>query len=220
MSSLPCGWNDLLVKLGFTRKKRKELSRFGQFAKRLHMESLESRTLLSITVTTLVDERDGNIETDGDVSLRDAIELAPAGETIDFAQGLNAGIINLIGGGAFGQIAFGKNLTIDASMLPQGLTINAGHQNFRIFDITDPISGPDSPHVVLKGLRLTGGNVSSDGGAIRSAARLSVIDCILEDNEARHGGAIYLQVADTSAVPRDVLTIQNSRGSKGDRSIY
>jgi hypothetical protein len=85
MRSLPSGWNQLLTKLGFSRKRRKVHSQHNQLARRLRFESLERRELLSITVNTLVDERDGNIISDGDVSLRDAIELAPAGETIDFA---------------------------------------------------------------------------------------------------------------------------------------
>ena len=57
----------------------------------LRFEPLEDRRLLSITVDTLVDECDGSI-VDGDISLRDAIVLAPSGETIDFAV---TGTINL-----------------------------------------------------------------------------------------------------------------------------
>ena len=52
--------------------------------RRLRIEPLEDRRLLSITVNTLVDELDGSI-LDGDISLRDAIAAAPSGETINFA---------------------------------------------------------------------------------------------------------------------------------------
>lgn len=45
----------------------------------LRIEPLEDRSLLSITVNTLVDELDGSI-VDGDISLRDAIAASPAGE--------------------------------------------------------------------------------------------------------------------------------------------
>ena len=45
------------------------------------LESLESRNLLTIVVDTLVDEFDGSI-TDGDISLRDAIAAADAGDRI------------------------------------------------------------------------------------------------------------------------------------------
>jgi hypothetical protein len=50
----------------------------------LRFEALDERRLSAITVNTLIDEADFNI-TDGDISLRDAIPLAPAGEMIDFS---------------------------------------------------------------------------------------------------------------------------------------
>src|SRR5262245_12116563 len=57
--------------------------------RRLRLELLEDRRLLSITVNTLIDEADGSI-VDGDISLRDAIAAAPSGETIDFAPALTS----------------------------------------------------------------------------------------------------------------------------------
>ena len=62
------------------------------FLRQLRIEPLEDRRLLSITVNTLVDEADGSI-VDDDISLRDAIALAAAGETINFSV---TGTINLI----------------------------------------------------------------------------------------------------------------------------
>ena len=73
--------------------------------RRLWFEPLEDRRLLSITVSTLVDESDGSI-VDGDISLRDAIVAAPVGETIDFSV---IGTINL---SSLGQLTINKNLTI------------------------------------------------------------------------------------------------------------
>ncbi|RIK72001.1 MAG: hypothetical protein DCC68_26880, partial [Planctomycetota bacterium] len=63
----------------------------------------------------------------------------------------------------------------------------------RIFDVTDPTFGADSPLVTLKGLTLRGGDpLDGFGGAIRSAARLDVRQCTFIDNEAAlSGGAIY-----------------------------
>jgi hypothetical protein len=60
----------------------------------LRCESLEDRRLLTLTVDTLVDEADGNID-DGDISLRDAIAVASPGETIDFDASLDGGPILL-----------------------------------------------------------------------------------------------------------------------------
>lgn len=95
----------------------------GRLDRRLRVEPLEDRRLLAITVDTLVDEADGSI-VDGDISLRDAIAAAPAGETIDF---LVAGEIDL----TLGQITLNKNLTISGPGADQ-LTID-GQLASRIF---------------------------------------------------------------------------------------
>jgi hypothetical protein len=87
----------------------------------LRIEGLESRQLLAITVNTTVDEQDGSL-VDGDISLRDAVDLAPAAETIDFAPSLDGATIDL--SISLGEIDFEKSLTIDASMLGS-LTIDA-----------------------------------------------------------------------------------------------
>jgi hypothetical protein len=56
-------------------------------------------------------------------------------------------------------------------------------------------SGSAPPLVTLQGLTLTGGDVSGDGGAVNSQARLVIIDSVFEDNAASRGGAIYIEVA-------------------------
>ena len=84
--------------------------------RRLRLEPLEDRRLLSITVNTLVDENNGIGV--GGISLREAIAAAPAGDTINFSV---TGTINLTN---LGQLVVNKNLTIvgpGASLL----TINA-----------------------------------------------------------------------------------------------
>jgi hypothetical protein len=141
------------------------------------MEVLENRELLAITVNNATDERDGSI-IDGDISLRDAVEIAPAGETINFAPGLNGATISLLSGPLLGQIAFSKNLTIDATGLTNGITISAAAADsnvnvdngggIRIFNITDSTGGATPPLVMLKNLTLKGGDVSGSGGAIKS----------------------------------------------------
>ena len=67
---------------GLTRRRR--ATEQFPFYRRLSVEPLEDRRLLSITVNTLIDEADGSI-VDGDISLRDAIAAAAPGETIDFS---------------------------------------------------------------------------------------------------------------------------------------
>jgi predicted outer membrane repeat protein len=148
--------------------------------------------LATITVNVAFDESDGFV-TDGDASLRDAIAVAVAGDTINFASSLNDATLPL----TLGQIAFGKNLTIDASMLSSGVTIDAGDttatqgDGIRIFNITDPTFGSATPLVTLKNLTLKRADSSGAGGAINSAAQLDVQDCKFIDNESTLiGGAI------------------------------
>ena len=91
------------------------------FLHRLHAEQLEARHVLAtITVDTLVDESDGSID-DGDISLRDAVALAAAGDTVDFDAALDGGTVLL----TLGELRITKSMTVDASMLPSGLTIDA-----------------------------------------------------------------------------------------------
>jgi hypothetical protein len=150
---------------------------------------LEDRRLLSITVDTLVDEADGSI-LDGDVSLRDAIALAPAGAMIDFAAALTSGgpaTIHL----TRGELVINKNLTIDgpgASLL----TIDASASDptpdvisgdgSRIFNVDD---GTDALQTVsISGLTLTGGDVTGRGGGILSTEALTVTDSTITGNQS------------------------------------
>jgi hypothetical protein len=175
------------------------------------METFEERRVLAtITVTTIDDVVDAN---DGVTSLREAIDVAniAGGDTINFdpsAPNMNGGTISL----ELGQIAFGKDLTIDASNLTSGLTINADDDNpdtprHRIFDITDPTFGSDPPLVTIKGLTLTGGDAGSlEGGAIRSEARLELERCTVAGSQASLGGGVFVQVVGVQP-GREILTI-------------
>jgi hypothetical protein len=185
-----------------------------QLKRRLRFEPLEDRRLLSITVNTLVDEADGSI-TDGDVSLRDAIALAPAGEAIDFAESLTIGgpaSINLTGG----ELLINKSLTIygpGANLF----TIHATDQtpNYydgsRIFNIDD---GTDAARAVaINGLTLTGGDVPGNGGAITSQEALTLTACSITGNVASgNGGGINAQGQTT--IIRTTISA-NKTGSAG-----
>jgi predicted outer membrane repeat protein len=209
-------WNIVLAKLGFSRRKQHMRRGRNYLARRLRMEPLEQRQMLSITVNTFIDERDFNL-TDGDISLRDAILEATPGETIDFdPDTMNGKTITL--SLALGQISFDRSLTIDASMLPLGITIDGNDPNpqpwngIRIFNITDPTSGADPPNVTMIGLTLRGADPAFNerGGAIQSKGILTLRDMEIVDNAGYEGGGVYLGVAGTGSTERTVLSVQNS----------
>ena len=168
-------------------------SLFASRLRRLHIEPLEDRRLLTITVDTLVDEADGSIA-DGDISLRDAIAAASSGETIDFAV---TGTIHL--DDSLGELRVTKSLTI-AGPGDHLLTVNAGDgpdnnpgtsDGYRIFNI-DGI-GSQIP-VEISGMTLTGGDPNGVGGAIRSIEQLTVSGVHIFGNFtpiSARGGGIY-----------------------------
>jgi hypothetical protein len=163
----------------------------------LQFEPLEVRRLLSITVDTPVDEYDGSI-LDRDISLRDAIAAATAGETILFDTSLDGGTILL--DQALGELDIDKSIQIDATGLPHGLTIDAdggtdrvigNGDGFRIFNIDDGNATPDET-VEISGLTLSGGDSPVAGGAILNLEDLTVSLCTIENNSVGNdGGGIY-----------------------------
>jgi hypothetical protein len=175
------------------------------------MERLEYRQLLTITVDNPVDELDLD-STPGDISLREAIrDSNPAGDTINFAPSLNGATIDLT---LASQIEFDKSLTIDASSLSNGITIDRGIHApgglgtwFRIFDITDPTSGSAPPLVTLKNLTLTGANGNGNGGAIRSAGQLVLDGCTIDDNYGNGSGVVYVNVANDNGARTNSLEV-------------
>jgi hypothetical protein len=214
MRSLPSGWITFFAKLGWTKDKSRTHKRQGHDTKRLRMERLEDRWALAITVDVPFDERDFNIFNNDDVSLRDAILEAGPNETINFAPSLNGVTIPL----TLGEIAFSKNLTIDASMLPNGITIDAGDttptqgDGIRIFNITDTSNPTDPPSVTMIGLELTGADpaLNAGGGAIRSEGLLTLRDMQIHHNDGLIGAGVYLDVRGSGPAERDVLVIEDS----------
>jgi hypothetical protein len=162
--------------------------------RRLSLQQLEDRRLLTVTVDTLLDEADGSI-VDGDVSLRDAVALVTAGDTIDFAPALNGGTIDL----TLGQISIRRAMTIDASGLADGLTVDASvsdptpdtnnRDGRRVLSVNDNLS--TNAEVLLRGLTLTGGDVNGNGGAIDNRETLTIVDSTITDNSASFGGGIH-----------------------------
>ena len=132
----------------------------------LLLGSLLLSTASAITVTTSADGEPG--------SLRDVLGSASDGETITFDSSLSGQALTL----TQGQLVIDENLTIDASALANGFTINADGQS-RILEI-QPLST-----VVLQDLTLTGGMPTGEfpansGGAIyNNQAELTLRNCTL-----------------------------------------
>ncbi len=98
-----------------------------------------------------------------------------------------------------GEMEITIHLTIDATSLAGGFTLDAGHgadgvpatgDGFRIFRIDDGVAFQAVP-VELRGLTLTGGDVAGQGGAILSLELLRIQSSSISGNHATtDGGAI------------------------------
>jgi hypothetical protein len=198
----------------------------------LRFESLEDRRLLA-TVDTWLDILDDN---DGLTSLREAIRDTLAGGTVDFsinpAHGLDDATISL--DSDLGEIAFSKSLTIDASMLEGGLTIDAGGgadgevgngDGIGIFVMFNP--GGTNPSVTLDGLRLTGADVSYSGGAVYSSdVNLTIRNTTITGNSGgAFGGGLFARVTsgaivlDRSVIEHNSSNVNFGYGSGGGVSL-
>ena len=134
---------------------------------------------VSTTVTTLLDLVD---DTDGQISLREAILYAAAGETVDFAPALSGETISL----ADAALIADRQLTIDASALAQGITLDGNARSTLI--ITG--GGTENAPTVLRGLTLTDGS-SYDSGGILSKGYLQVADSSFNANSGTFGSAVF-----------------------------
>jgi len=153
--------------------------------RRLGFESLEDRRMLAVLTVS-------NFNDFGAGSLRDAIITANGNgeaDTIDFAV---SGTINI----ASQLPTISTPLTIDGEYR---ITLDAGDghdgkfntgDGHRIFDIKDANNGTQF-QVELSGLKLTGGDVDSAGGAILNRENLTLRNSTISGNAATNvGGAI------------------------------
>ena len=182
-----------------------------QLFRRLREEALEQRCMLAvITVDTLMDESDGLID-DGDVSLRDAIAVAAMGDTIEFDPGLDGGTILL----TLGELQITTDMTIDALALAQGLTIDATGNDPTPNDNLGDGSRVFSIRAIatLSGLRLTGGDVRSAGGAAHVYGAVTIVQSTITGNSSGDvGGGIY--ASGDVTLTRSTISA-NSSGSDG-----
>ena len=147
---------------------------------------------VDLIVDTLMDEMDADFNA-GDLSLREAVFIAnlrPGADTIRFETSLSNGTILL----TRGELVIFDVLTIDATALMDGLTIDASGNDptpdeikwdgSRIFNIDDGDNETDSP-VAMRGLTLTGGDSSDVGGAVRTSEELTVTSSTISGNSVR-----------------------------------
>lgn len=157
-------------------------------------------------VDTAEDENDGVAA--GMVSLRDAIAAAVPGEIIQFDSSLSGKRIVL----SEGELVIEESLTIDASGLDLGITIDANGEETgdRVFRVEGGV-------VTMKTLTITGGKPASDGGGIRlNGGTLVLLQTTLHRNASGgggFGGAIYKKSGATLNVTNS--TIAHNRGGLG-----
>lgn len=168
--------------------------------------SLACACLITSIELYAADQIVANTNDSGVGSLRQAITDVGTGETITFNVSLDGLTITL--GGT--QLEISKSLTIDASALTSGLTIDANNAS-RIFLVNTGNT------VILNSLTLTNGQATA-GGAISNSGELTINDSTLTDNESTQtdgngGGAIFSN--DTLTINNCILSSNNSANNGG-----
>ena len=123
----------------------------------------------SITVTTAAESGPG--------SLRDAIAELDADGTIIFDSSLAGRRIMLTSG----ELVIDKPLTIDASALSPGFTIDAGGWASRALRVDN--GDGTLAAVTLKNIALTGG-VDDQGGGLLNREALTLVNCRISGNQS------------------------------------
>jgi hypothetical protein len=167
----------LLSWLGFTSGRRvRSRSMSTNYRRALRFEPCESRRMLA--TFTVTSPADNQIAGDGFLTLREAIVAANQdGDPVTIinfstnpAHGLNGATITLTEGDPFTgvNLRITEQMTIDASMLPDGITIDASGNDSDpntvdqggtgIFSIDVSFGVGEIKMVTLKNLTLTGGD--------------------------------------------------------------
>ena len=167
--------------------------------RKLRLESLEDRCLLAVIaggeessavlpepteavtwwVATTEDTTGGD-----DFSLRDALSQAKSGDTIKFFSRLSGKTIILSGT----ELKVPEGVTIDASDLSDGITINANEKSRVLWVYGSKGTVPTT----LKRLKITGGKSGIGGGIYHYDGILTMTDCTVSGNTVNtEGGGIY-----------------------------
>ncbi len=128
----------------------------------------------TLTVNTLADENDGSCS-DGDCSLRDAIQVADVGDTINFSVSGTI-VLNL------GPLFIDKNLTINGPG-PDSLTVDGNHAS-QIFRVT-------AGSTAFIGLTIANGfatGVINSGGGMYNSGTTLLMNVTFSGSFAQHGG--------------------------------
>ena len=152
---------------------------------------------------------------DGLVTLREAIhaantdtatdlqQLADGADEIRFDASLNGGTILLAGG----QLDISEALTIDASALPAGLTINAQRRS-RILDIT-----AETGDFTIAGLTLTAGRTTDSQPPV---VALEIALAQVADDAGGHGGAIRSLTTGDLTITDSTVSGSRTEGADAD----
>jgi hypothetical protein len=168
--------------------------------------------LATFTVTNAADAPENTPQAVGTLrqAIFDANQLDDA-DTINFstnpAHGLNGGTITL----TEEELSISESVTIDATMLSLGLTIDASGT-----DPTPTVNNGDGTRIMsirpneansitLAGLTITGGDLQGAGGGIFYSpllgggfGSLTIRDCEIVGNSASDGGAVFLGGSDAN----------------------
>lgn len=159
-------------------------------------------------VNTLLDEDDGSLGGGSGISLREATRYSADGATITFDAALSGQTIRLTGG----RIIVGPSQTIDASALPDRITLSGDRTG-------DGKTADDSGvlmvlvgAVVLDSVIITGGYGGNGGGILNDGsypgATLHLRNSTITGNYAAKGAGIYYFGGGSGTPP--LLTIENS----------
>jgi CSLREA domain-containing protein len=182
----------------------------------------------TITVTTTTDE----LNTDGDCSLREAIQAANTDTGVDAClagSGLDtifvpSGVYTITRAGADEDSNATGDFDIGSEVIIQGATTNrpeiSGNHLDRVFDVV--YSFLTSPDLRLENLKITNGRADY-GGGIRDTSydgTLTLSNVLLDSNSASFdGGAIYNENEWGMGVRSSVIS-NNTAGNKGGGIYY
>jgi len=157
-----------------------------------------------LVVSTVEDENDGDFSA-GDLSLREAIALAEAGETISFDSSLGGSSIVL----TQGELVINKSISIDAGSV-ENIAID-GNDNSRVFNVDD--GNATQADVSIVGLRIINANSTNsrsanDGGGVLNRENLTLTNTEFSNNFAPNGSAIF----NTGQLQLDASAIGSNRG--------